>query len=68
PDTVWMHFPRWFRTVPKHGFPSEQIVRMALQHLQPTVLSKRRPALLLAKLLAAKSKCPEPLEDLPIAA
>lgn len=68
PDTVWTHFPRWFRTVPKHGFPSEQIVRMALQHLPPTVLSKRRPTLLLAKLLAAKSKRPETLKESTVAA
>ncbi len=68
PNTVWTHFPRWFRTLPKHGLPSEQIVRMALQHLQPTVLSKRKPSLLLAKLLAAKAKTPEILEDLPFAA
>ena len=56
PDLVWAHFPQWFRTLPKHGLPSEQIVRMALQHLQSVVLSKRRPSLLLAKLLAAKLK------------
>lgn len=68
PNTVWTHFLRWFRTLPKHGLPSEQIVRMALQHLQPTVLSKRKPSLLLAKLLAAKAKTPEILEDLPFAA
>ena len=68
PNTVWTHFPRWFRTLPKHGLPSEQIVRMALQHLQPTILSKPRPALLLAKLLAAKIKIPETLEESPFAA
>lgn len=59
PHVVWAHFPQWFRTRPKHGLPSEQIVRMALQHLQPMVLAKRRPTLLLSKLLAAKFKPPE---------
>ena len=59
PGIVWTHFPQWFRTLPKHGLPSEQIVRMALQHLQPIVLSKRKSSLLLAKLLAAKLKPPE---------
>ena len=59
PNLVWAHFPQWFRTLPKHGLPSEQIVRMALQHLQPMVLAKRRPTLLLAKLLAVKLKPPE---------
>jgi hypothetical protein len=56
PNVVWTHFPRWFRTLPKHGLPSEQIVRIALQHLQPVILAKRRPSLLLAKLLSAKLK------------
>lgn len=55
PNLVWGHFPQWFRTLPKHGLPSEQIVRMALQHLQPTVLAKRRLTLLLAKLLQLNS-------------
>ena len=59
PNLVWSHFPQWFRTLPKHGLPSEQIVRIALQHLQPIVLSKRRPSLLLAKLLSAKLKLPD---------
>ncbi|MGB7087747.1 MAG: transposase [Phormidesmis sp.] len=68
PNLVWAHFPQWFRTLPKHGLPSEQIVRMALQHLQPMVLAKRRPALLLAKLLAAKFKPPETHQPPPLAA
>ena len=68
PNVVWAHFPQWFRTLPKHGLPSEQIVRMALQHLQPIVLAKRRPSLLLAKLLAAKFKPPEAQKQPPLAA
>ena len=64
PNTVWTHFPRWFRTLPKHGLPSEQIVCLALQHLQPAVLSKRKSALLLPKLLKAKAKHPERQEEL----
>ena len=32
PQQVWAVFPLWFRTLPKHGFPSEQIVRLSLQH------------------------------------
>ena len=68
PNVVWTHFPRWFRTLPKHGLPSEQIVRIALQHLQPMVLSKPRPTLLLAKLLAAKIKPPETPRSTPLVA
>jgi hypothetical protein len=59
PNIVWAHFPRWFRTLPKHGLPSEQIVRIALQHQQPLILSKSRHALLLPKLLAARIKPPD---------
>ena len=62
PHSVWTHFPRWFRTVPKHGYPSEQIVRMALQHQQLQILSKSRPNLLLTKLLAAKISSAQNLE------
>ena len=54
PQQIWTHFPRWFRTVPKHGYSSEQIVRIALQHQQMIVLSESRPTLLLTKLLANK--------------
>lgn len=68
PDAVWTHFPRWFRTLPKHGLPSEQIVRIALQTLQPVILAKRKPSLHLAKLLATKIKQLEPPDKLPIAA
>ncbi|MEM9977162.1 MAG: transposase [Cyanobacteria bacterium P01_D01_bin.2] len=68
PDVVWAHFPQWFRTLPKHGLPSEQIVRLALQHLHPMVLSKHRPTLLLAKLLAAKIKPPQTQQQTPLAA
>jgi hypothetical protein len=62
PKTVWAHFPLWFRTLPKHGYPSEQIVRLALQHQQTVNLAKSRPALLLQKLLAAKLT-PSPAPD-----
>ena len=68
PNVVWAHFPQWFRTLPTHGLPSEQIVRMALQSLQPMVLSKRKPTLLLAKLLAAKFNPSETQKQPPVAA
>ncbi|MEO0869434.1 MAG: hypothetical protein AAFY17_13525, partial [Cyanobacteria bacterium J06642_11] len=48
------YFPGWFRTLPKHGYPSERIVRMALQDQQEFVLSKSRAGLLLSKLLTDK--------------
>ncbi|MEL7052579.1 MAG: hypothetical protein AAGM45_12420 [Cyanobacteria bacterium J06588_5] len=68
PNSVWMHFPRWFRTLPEHGLPSEQVVRLALQHLQPVVLSKPMASLHLTKLLAAKIMHSNNLKDSPLAA
>jgi hypothetical protein len=54
PQTVWNNFPRWFRTLPEHGYPSEQIVRLTLQHQQPMIFAQSRPTLLLHQLLANK--------------
>lgn len=31
PQQIWQHFPLWLRTLPKHGYPSEQIVRLSFQ-------------------------------------
>jgi hypothetical protein len=55
PQAIWQEFPRWFRTLPEHGYPSEQIVRLTLQHQFLMILDKSRPTLLLAKLLAVRS-------------
>ncbi len=68
PQQIWTHFPRWFRTVPKHGYPSEQIVRIALQHQQTVVLSESRPTLLLTKLLANKTETSKALDPPNLAA
>ena len=68
PNQIWTHFPRWFRTLPKHGYPSEQIVRIALQHQQEMILSKSRPALLLPKLLADKIESSRALDQPDLAA
>lgn len=54
PHHIWAHFPRWFRTLPKHGYPSEQIVRLSLQNQQEMNLSQSMPTLLLTKLLDDK--------------
>jgi hypothetical protein len=54
PTQVWSHFPRWFRTLPKHSYPSERIVQLALQHQAEVIFAKSPPALLLPKFLAAK--------------
>jgi hypothetical protein len=54
PQSIWNNFPCWFRTLPQHGYPTEQIVRMTLQHQQPMFFSRSRPTLLLPQLLADK--------------
>jgi hypothetical protein len=54
PKTIWRHFPLWFRSLPKHGYPSERIVRLALQNQLEDNLSRSRAGLLLNKLLEAK--------------
>jgi hypothetical protein len=54
PQAVWGNFPRWFRTLPNHGYPTEQIVRLTLQHQQPLIFSRSRRTLLLPQLLADK--------------
>jgi hypothetical protein len=54
PQTIWQHFPLWFRSLPKHGYPSERIVLLSLQNQLDFNLSQSRPALLLDKLLRAK--------------
>jgi hypothetical protein len=53
-QSVWRHFPRWFRTLPKHGYLTEQIVRLAIQHQQAMLFSRSRPTLLLPQFLANK--------------
>ncbi|MEM9117246.1 MAG: hypothetical protein AAGD09_05120 [Cyanobacteria bacterium P01_F01_bin.56] len=40
PHSVWQHLPRWFHTRPKHGYPSEQFVQLALQHQWHTNLTE----------------------------
>ncbi len=52
--TIWQHFPLWFRSLPKHGYPSERIVRLALQNQLEVNFSRSRPAMLLDKLLRTK--------------
>lgn len=58
PQSVWSHSPRWFRTRPKHGYPTEQWVQVALQHQWQHNLAENRQALLLAKLLMLKNTPP----------
>lgn len=62
PKTIWQYFPLWFRSLPKHGYPSERIVLLALQNQLDVNFSQSRPALLLDKLLRSKIG-PFPIPD-----
>jgi len=53
---IWQGFPRWFRTLPKHGYPTEQIVRLTLQEQAKPILAKCRPCLLLNKFIALRPR------------
>ena len=64
PKPIWAHFPRWFRTLPKHGYPSERIVQLSLQHQVERNLGKSPPTLLLPKFLTAKLDSLQP-PDIP---
>ena len=54
PKPIWAHFPRWFRTLPQHGYPSERIVQLSLQHQAQRIFAKSPHTLLLPKFLTAK--------------
>jgi hypothetical protein len=51
PQQVALSFSGWFRTVPQHGYPSEQIVRIAIQSQRDAILFRSKPCLLLHKFL-----------------
>lgn len=55
PNTIWKDFPRWFRTLPSNGYPSEQIVRLTLIEQREEILAKSRQDLLLTKFLLKSS-------------
>lgn len=62
PKQIWRDFPLWFRSLPKHGYPSERIVSLALQNHDLGNLTKSSPALLLVKFLEAKIGKAQPHE------
>jgi DDE superfamily endonuclease len=59
-DSIWSQFPRWFRTLPQHGYPTEQVVRLTLQHQAALILGGSKPVLLLQKFLAGKATSSKP--------
>ena len=59
-NSIWQGVPRWFRTLPQHGYPTEQVVRLTRQHQAPMILAGSKPVLLLQKFLAGKATFSEP--------
>ena len=56
PDRIWHRFPLWLRTYPKHGCPSENVVRLTLQHELHRISLTSRRSLLLAQILDQKKR------------
>lgn len=54
-DAIWQKFPVWFRTLPRHGFPSELVVRLTLQHELHQIFLQEGQPLEIQKILADKS-------------
>ncbi|MFM7438307.1 MAG: hypothetical protein ACKO2V_06825 [Snowella sp.] len=64
PQGIWANFPRWFRTLPSHGYPSERVVSLAIHHQAQRIFPQSQPSLLLPKFLSAKlASSPNP--DMP---
>ena len=55
PAIIWKDFPRWFRTLPSNGYPSEQIVRLTIIEQREQILAKSRSDLLLTKFLLERT-------------
>lgn len=68
PTLIWSNFPRWFRTLPKHGHPSERIVQLALQHQAQEIFLKSPSTLLLPKFLVAQTERRQPPDTQTLAA
>jgi len=56
PERIWHRFPLWLRTYPEHGCPSENVVRLTLQHELHRISLTSRRGLLLAKILDQKQR------------
>jgi hypothetical protein len=65
---IWSHFPVWLRTLPKHGCPSENVVRLTLQHELHKIFLNSSDSLLLGKILAQKTSPAYPAHPFKIAA
>ena len=59
PWAIWERFPVWLRTLPKHGCPTEHIVRLTLQHELHQNFLKSPGSALLEKILATRKTVPD---------
>lgn len=53
---VWRLFPLWMRTLPKHGCPTENVVRLTLQHELHRISLETTQGLMLSKILERKRR------------
>ena len=65
---IWQRFPVWLRTLPRHGCPTEHIVRLTVQHELHQSFLKNNDSTLLQKILATKETAPYPAHPIKIAA
>jgi hypothetical protein len=56
PGQIWQRFPLWLRTLPKHGYPSEHVVRLTLQHEVHQIFLKSPDSTMLEKILVTSPK------------
>ncbi len=68
PTWFWSNFPRWFRTLPQHGYPRERIVQLVLQHQAQEIFLRSPASLLLPQFLAAKLIPQKSPDTLPLTA
>lgn len=54
PSLIWKRFPLWLRTLPEHGYPSEHVVRLTLQHDLHQIFLDNNDSPLLQKILDQK--------------
>ena len=68
PRYVWHRFPVWFRTLPEHGCPSEQVVRLTLQWELVNQLSKSSDSALIQEFLSKRNTEERPAHPYKMAA
>ena len=49
-DSIWQQFPCWFRTLPHHGYPTEQVVRLTGAKSRPYDFCPKQASCAFAKI------------------